>query len=73
MGVFVLAMSVAAVLTSLRTFGVGTYLIHEPNLDLSKVRSAFGVMLLVSWSLGIALYLGARLSRISTSAPASRR
>lgn len=58
MGVFVLAMSVAAVLTSLRTFGVGTYLIREPDLDLSKIRSAFGVMLLVSWSLGIALYLG---------------
>lgn len=58
MGVFVLAMSAAAVLTSLRTFGIGNYLIREPDLDLSKIRSAFGVMLLVSWSLGLALFLG---------------
>jgi O-antigen/teichoic acid export membrane protein len=58
MGIFVLAMSVAAVLTALRTFGIGNYLIREPDLDLSKVRTAFGVMLLVSWTLGLGLYLG---------------
>ncbi|GAB4363786.1 MAG: lipopolysaccharide biosynthesis protein [Kiloniellaceae bacterium] len=56
-GIFVLAMSAATVLTSLRTFGIGNYLIREPDLDSLKIRSAFGVMLLVSWSLGLALYL----------------
>lgn len=61
MGVFVLAMSVAAVLTSLRTFGIGNYLIREAELDLDKIRSAFGVMLAVSWSLGLALFLSRHL------------
>ena len=57
MGVFALAMSASAILTSLRTFGIGNYLIREPDLTLDKVRSAFGVMLVISWSLGLALFL----------------
>ena len=55
-GIFVLAMSASAILTSLRAFGVGSYLIREPDLDLAKIRSAFGVMLAVSWSLGLLLF-----------------
>ncbi|WP_420349454.1 oligosaccharide flippase family protein [Pelagibius sp.] len=58
MGIFVLAMSASAVLTSLRTFGVGNYLIREAELNLVKIRSAFGVMLVISWSLGLLLFLG---------------
>ena len=57
MGIFALSMSVAALMTSLRTFGIGNYLIREPDLDLDKIRSAFGVMLAVSWFLGLLLYL----------------
>ncbi|MGD1876744.1 MAG: oligosaccharide flippase family protein [Kiloniellaceae bacterium] len=57
MGVFALAMSASAILTSLRTFGIGNYLIREPELTLDKIRSAFGVMLVISWSLGLALFL----------------
>ena len=56
-GIFVLAMSASAILTSLRAFGVGSYLIREPDLDLAKIRSAFGIMLAVSWSLGLILFL----------------
>ena len=58
MGIFVLALSAATILTSLRTFGVGNYLIREARLDLSKIRSAFGVMLAFSWALGLLLILG---------------
>ncbi|WP_193369260.1 oligosaccharide flippase family protein [Pelagibius marinus] len=61
MGVFVLSMSAAAVLISLRTFGIGNYLIREPELNLDKIRSSFGVMLLISWSLGLGLYFGRHL------------
>lgn len=57
MGIFVLAMSASAILTKLRAFGVGSYLIREPDLDLPKIRSAFGVMLAVSWALGLILFL----------------
>lgn len=58
LGVFALALSASAVLTALRTFGVGNYLIRETDLDLLKIRSAFGVMLVISWSLGLLLVLG---------------
>ncbi|MEQ8357015.1 MAG: oligosaccharide flippase family protein [Kiloniellaceae bacterium] len=58
LGVFALAVSAAAVLTALRTFGVGNYLIREPGLNPEKIRSAFGVMLVISWSLGLVLLLG---------------
>src|SRR3546814_78200 len=37
---------------------VGNYLSLEPDLDIVKVRSAFGVMLLISWALGLVLFLG---------------
>lgn len=57
LGVFALAMSAAAVLTALRTFGVGNYLIREANLTLEKIRTAFGVMLVISWGLGLCLFL----------------
>lgn len=58
MGIFALAYSAVAVLTALRTFGVGNYLIREPQLNRVKVRSAFSMMLLVSWSLGLLLFFG---------------
>jgi O-antigen/teichoic acid export membrane protein len=58
LGVFALAVSASAVLTALRTFGVGNYLIREAELSLDKIRSAFGIMLVMSWSLGLLLYLG---------------
>ena len=58
MGIFALAMSASVVMTTLRNFGVGSYLIREPDLNLSKIRSAFGVMLTISWSLGLLLFLG---------------
>jgi O-antigen/teichoic acid export membrane protein len=58
MGIYALAVSAAALLTALRDFGVGNYLIREPDLTMDKVRSAFGAMLIVSWSLGLVLLLG---------------
>lgn len=57
MGIFALAMSASAFLISLRTLGIGNYLIREPELDLTKIRSAFGIMLATSWSLGLVLFL----------------
>ena len=58
LGVFALAYAASAVLTALRTFGVGNYLIREPTLNHEKVRSAFLVMLVMSWSLGLLLFFG---------------
>jgi len=58
LGVFALAYAAAAVLTALRTFGVGNYLIREHKLNREKIRSAFAVMLVMSWSLGLLLFFG---------------
>lgn len=57
-GIFALAYAASAVLTAIRTFGVGNYLIREPTLNPDKVRSAFAVMLAMSWSLGLVLFFG---------------
>ena len=53
MGVFALALSASYLLTALRGAGVGLYLIREPELDDAKISSAFGVMIILSWFLGL--------------------
>jgi O-antigen/teichoic acid export membrane protein len=54
-GVFALAISASYLLSALRGAGVGLYLVREPALDDSKIRSAFGVMLIVSCLLGLVM------------------
>ncbi len=51
-GIFSLAMAASFFVASLREFGIGTYLIREEKLDDDKIRTAFGMWLLVSWTLG---------------------
>lgn len=58
LGIFALAVSAAALLTAVRDFGVGNYLIREADLTMDKVRSAFGAMLVFSWALGLLLVFG---------------
>jgi O-antigen/teichoic acid export membrane protein len=57
-GIFSVAMAVITVLQALRDFGVGRYLVKEPNLTVDKIRTVFGVSLLVSWSLAALLFFG---------------
>ncbi|GAB4143518.1 MAG: lipopolysaccharide biosynthesis protein [Sphingomonadales bacterium] len=54
-GIFSLAMAASFFVSALREFGIGTYLIREEKLDDDKIRTAFGMWLLVSWTLGAAL------------------
>jgi O-antigen/teichoic acid export membrane protein len=56
-GTFAVVSSLAFVATSLRTFGVGEFLMREKAIDTQVVRSVTGVMVLMSWSLG-AFFLG---------------
>jgi O-antigen/teichoic acid export membrane protein len=37
--------------------GVDLYLVREPDLDAAKIRTAFGVMIVASWLLGLVLLL----------------
>lgn len=52
-GVFAVATSLAFVATSLRTFGVGEYLVREKSIDREKVKTVVGVMVIMSWGLGL--------------------
>lgn len=56
-GVFAVAASVAFLAIELRALGVGQYLIREENICDEKIRSATGVMIVVSWSLALLIAL----------------
>lgn len=52
-GVYAVTSSLAFVATSLRTFGVGEYLMREKSIDVATVKTVVGVMIIMSWSLGV--------------------
>lgn len=56
LGVAAVALAAIAILESLREFGVRRYLIKEPDLTDDKIRTVFGIALLVSWSLAAAIF-----------------
>jgi len=53
MGVFALAMAANLLVSSFRDFGIGSYLIREEQLTYDKIRTAFGMSIAISWSLGL--------------------
>lgn len=57
-GVFSVAMAVTAVLHALRDFGAGRYLIKEEHLTRDKLRTVFGMLLLIGWGIAAALWFG---------------
>ena len=57
LGIFALAMASSSLIGSLRQFGIGSYLIREAQLDREKIRTAFGMWLVVSWTVSIVLVL----------------
>jgi O-antigen/teichoic acid export membrane protein len=56
-GLFAVSLSVITIMQSLRDFGVSRYLVYEPVMTEDKVRGAFGLMILISFSCAAALYL----------------
>lgn len=58
-GVYSITAVLIAIAQFFRDFGVSSYLQHEKELTKEKVASAFGVMLLSSWSIALATYLAA--------------
>lgn len=55
-GVFSVAVAIITILQVLREFGIGRYLIQERDLTDDKIRTVFGVALLLGWSLGALLF-----------------
>mgnify|MGYP003626520779 CR=1 FL=1 len=58
-GVFALAMAANFLISSLQSFGIGAYLVRARELTHDRIRTTFGMSLLVSWSIA-ALVLLAR-------------
>jgi O-antigen/teichoic acid export membrane protein len=56
-GVYSLAAAVMAIAGVVREFGIGEYLMQARQLDESRVRAAFGVAIVVAWSVAAAILL----------------
>lgn len=56
-GVFSIAAGFVALIHMLRDFGVSEFIVQEPVLDESLVRTAFTMNLVIAWSLGVIIVL----------------
>ncbi|CAL95872.1 conserved hypotheitcal polysaccharide biosynthesis protein [Azoarcus olearius] len=56
-GIFSVSISLIGFAHILRDFGVGQYLIQSREIDLARMRAAFTVMLLTSWTIALGIYL----------------
>ena len=58
-GVFAVAVSICFLASSIRSFGVGEYVVREKTLDKQSMKPVLGVMLTMSWGLGLLLMAAA--------------
>lgn len=58
-GIYSLAVGLVAIVQMFRDFGVGEYLVQTKELSERTIRSAFGMSLLLAWSLGALLLAAA--------------
>jgi len=57
-GIFSVSVAVVGIAQMIRDLGVTQYLIVEQDLTRDRIRAAFGVTIVISWSLAAALYFG---------------
>jgi O-antigen/teichoic acid export membrane protein len=55
-GIFSLCAAVTAVAGILRDFGVSEYLIQEKDLTRDKLRAAFGIAIVIGWTIGAVVF-----------------
>lgn len=56
-GIYAIAAVLAGIAQLFRDMGIGQYLIREPVLEHGQLRTAFTLMALISWMLGLSLFL----------------
>lgn len=56
-GTFAIASSIVMIMAEFRILGANAYLIREKELTDEKIRSAYGLTILISWGLGLALVM----------------
>jgi O-antigen/teichoic acid export membrane protein len=54
-GTFAIASSVVMIMAEFRMLGANAYLVRQAEVTTEKIRSAYGLTMLVSWGLGISL------------------
>jgi O-antigen/teichoic acid export membrane protein len=54
-GTFAIASSVVMIMADFRMLGANAYLVRQAEVTTEKIRSAYGLTILVSWGMGIAL------------------
>ncbi len=55
-GQFSIGIAILAIAHMLRDFGIGNYLIQEKELTKQKIKTAFGITLLIAWFLAVILF-----------------
>ncbi|MBK8744993.1 lipopolysaccharide biosynthesis protein [Propionivibrio sp.] len=60
-GIYSIAAAIVGIAQLFRNVGVANYLVQEKNLTHDKLRSAFGIQLVMSWFLGLLLFLSSGL------------
>ncbi|WP_292272636.1 oligosaccharide flippase family protein [Marinobacter sp.] len=54
-GTFAIASSVVVIMAEFRMLGANTYLVRQAKVTTESIRSAYGLTILISWGLGVAL------------------
>jgi O-antigen/teichoic acid export membrane protein len=71
-GVYAVAGSVSLLATELRSLGVVQFLIREKEINEEKIRTALGITIAVSWTLGLVIILAAQAVSQFYNEPAIR-
>jgi len=61
-GTFAVASAIVMIISEFRILGAGAYLVREAELSAAKVQAALGLTILISWSLGVVVFLSAPLA-----------
>ena len=56
-GVYAVVSSIIFLAIELRSFGVGQYLIREKTITEEQIRTCLGILIILSWSIGISLII----------------
>lgn len=56
-GTFAIASAIVMVMSEFRMLGAGMYIVREHEITTEKIRSALGLTLIISWSLGLLIFI----------------
>src|SRR5690554_7288791 len=56
-GTFGIASSIVMIMAEFRILGANTYVVREKEITSEKIRSAYGLTILISWGLGLLVAL----------------